>query len=153
MGHHDQRGAARSVHLQQQVRHIPPGGRIEISGGLIGQKNRGLQNQGPGNRYSLAFSPGELAHRMLQPMQKPHFLENFPCALAHLFSPAFLEQTGHHYVLNGAELGQKVMELEDKAQETIPKPSEFCGRSIEYVVPAKDHAARGRVIEGSENMQ
>ena len=53
VGDQHQRGAMRVALLQQQFQHLGGMGRVKIAGGLIGQQQRRLVNQRPGDRHAL----------------------------------------------------------------------------------------------------
>src|SRR6267143_1382282 len=56
--HHD-RGAA-GIDLQQQLNNLPRGGRIQVSGGLVGEEDPRVMDKGTGDRDTLLFAAREL---------------------------------------------------------------------------------------------
>ena len=46
-----------------------------------------------------------------------------------------------------------MVELEDEAHELVPQARELLGSLAEYVLAPKAHAARGRAIEGPEDVE
>src|SRR5438477_141448 len=59
VGRHQDCGAAR-VDLQQQLDDLPRGGRVEVSRGLVREKNPWVVNEGPGDRHPLLLAARKL---------------------------------------------------------------------------------------------
>jgi hypothetical protein len=59
MSHHYD-GLALFMDLVNQRHYFLAGRAVEVAGGLIGQENGGIPNQGPGNGDALPLSPGKL---------------------------------------------------------------------------------------------
>ena len=69
---HGQKGEpAILVECQKQLDQLTGIGFVESAGGLVGQENLGLIDQGTGNGNTLAFAAGNLSRSMVQPMRKP----------------------------------------------------------------------------------
>lgn len=58
MGHHDD-GLAFSMQFIKQLHDFPGCFGVQVAGGFIGQQNRWLTYQGPGNGYPLALATGQ----------------------------------------------------------------------------------------------
>jgi hypothetical protein len=76
---------------------------------------------------------------MLQPLPKPQlsqYLFRFFLRLA-LVHP--LDEPGHHGIFQGAEFGEEVMELEDKADVPIAHLGQLSVGAAEKILPLKEH--------------
>ena len=69
--HEHQRGAI-AVELTEQLEQPLTRGRIELTGGLIGQQERGLVGEGARNRHALLFTTRQLRGAMTTPVTEPH---------------------------------------------------------------------------------
>src|SRR5882762_1743712 len=73
--HHD-RGAA-GIDLQQQLHNLPRGGRIQVSGGLVGEEDPRVMDEGTGDRDTLLFAARELVRVLALLPFEPHDAEHF----------------------------------------------------------------------------
>jgi hypothetical protein len=94
---------------------------VEIPGWLIRKEHRGPSNQGPSYRHPLLFAPGEFPRSMRQPFCHPDLYQQSLRPLARILFRYPGDKEGHRYVLPGRELGEKLVELEDKADMFTPK--------------------------------
>ena len=70
---HD-RGAA-GVQRAEDVEHLGAGGRVEVAGGLVGQHDGRLADDGPGDGHPLALTARELRRAVPQAVGEPDPLE------------------------------------------------------------------------------
>ena len=73
MGDDDQGDALLTVESQQQFDDVLCSLAIEVAGGLVGEQQLWLTDEGAGNGHSLALAPGELCRAVVQP-----FAEAYP---------------------------------------------------------------------------
>ena len=71
VGGDDQGGAVLGVEAQQQVDDLGPGGRVEVSGGFVGQEQAWLQDEGAGDRDALLLAAGQLRGQGAGPVAEP----------------------------------------------------------------------------------
>src|SRR6476661_2732151 len=64
VGGHDD-GRAGAVDPVQQAHDAQAGGRVEVAGGLVGDEDRRLVDEGPGDGHALLLAPGELVWQPL----------------------------------------------------------------------------------------
>ena len=68
VGDHHQ-GLAVGLHRQlQKAQHILAGFAVQVAGGLVGQKDGGLGNQGPGDGHPLLAAAGKFVGKRVQPL-------------------------------------------------------------------------------------
>ncbi len=106
MGNNDYRQSQLLVQPFENVKNIIGGLSVHGPRGLIRQKKLGGIGKCNGNGNTLLFTAGHLLHFIILLMGQPHHVEQHIRSL-----PALLiavELHGHHDVLIGAEIGQKV---------------------------------------------
>src|SRR5688572_5199946 len=74
MGHQEDR-VARLMQLVEQVHDLPGGVRVEVAGGLVGEQERRLVDQGAGDGYALTLAAGELVRVVMHALPEPHPLQ------------------------------------------------------------------------------
>ena len=70
VGDHHDRGAGRVQFFEQREDGLP-GGLVEVAGGLVGQHDRRVPDQGAGDRHPLALPARELGGPRVQPVGEP----------------------------------------------------------------------------------
>ena len=63
------------VELLEESQHLPSGPGVQGAGGLVGQDDRGVPCQRPGDRDPLLLTTGELAGQMAPFVGKSHPLQ------------------------------------------------------------------------------
>jgi len=58
-----------------QVKDQPSGRFVQIAGGLVGQKQTGIVDQGSGQRHALLLTAAEFAGAMLAAILQPNFFQ------------------------------------------------------------------------------
>ena len=71
----------RLMEAVKQIHDFFASGGIEISGRLIGQDNRGIIDQGTGNRDALPLAPGKLIGAMVHAVAQFHHAKHIVGAL------------------------------------------------------------------------
>src|SRR6266550_534017 len=112
VGRHQDRGSA-GVDLEQQLDDLPRGGRIEVSRGLVREKNPWVMDEGAGDRHPLLLTArklvGVFAFLSFETHDAEHFLdlrlEMAQRALGHA------QREGH--VVEDGQVGQQLEILED----------------------------------------
>ena len=83
-------GAARGVEVVQEGEDVRGRGRVEVAGGLVGQEERGLGHECPGDGDALLLAARELARLVLGTIGQAHLLERHvgaALALGHRYAP------------------------------------------------------------------
>ena len=79
----DQHGHALGVaQVDQMVEDGLPGLGVDTPGGLVGEDDRGVVHQGPGDRGPLSLPARDLGRQEVQPVGEPHFHEHLHRLLA-----------------------------------------------------------------------
>lgn len=75
MGDENQRRPATPAQVEQQLDNRAAGGLIQVSGWLVGDKDRWLGRQSAGNCNALLLAPGQLAGVVTQPVTEANRLQ------------------------------------------------------------------------------
>ncbi len=106
-----QDGVAGAVQLAENFHDDGFVGFVEIAGGLVGEDELGLIDQGAGDGDALLLAAGELGGEMRQAIAQAHAAQGF-CGLR--FVGDAVEVLGEHYVFHGGEVGHEMELLEDE---------------------------------------
>ena len=103
------------MQLPEDGQNLPGGHSVQIAGGLVGQDQRRLRRQHPGDGHPLLLSARKLGRAMSSPILQPHPRQRFqrllPADFA-AFSPEYQRQLHIFQRRHGAD---QVEALEDKA--------------------------------------
>jgi len=114
MGDHDH-GIARLMDALKDAHDLQGGAGVEVAGGLVGEDDGGVVDQGAGNGHALPLPPRQLVGAVVAPVGELHHLQG----LAGQLMPAGLVEAGihqgEHGVLQGRGPGQQVEGLEHEA--------------------------------------
>jgi len=73
----DDNGGAKPVQFDEKPKQTAAHLRIDVTGGLVGEKKLGLRYHGPRNSGALLFPAGEHRRKCVHPVAKPHPFEKF----------------------------------------------------------------------------
>ena len=153
VGDDDDGGAVLLVDLEEEVVHRVAGLGVEVAGGLVGEEELGREDQGAGEGDALLLAAGELAGAVGDAVAQGDLVEQGAGGALHLAAALALDEAGHHHVLEGVELGEQVVELEDEADGPVAdRRQPGAGEAGELVVAEADGAARGQV-EGADAVE
>src|SRR5260370_1640440 len=111
---HQDRGASR-IDLQEQLNDLPRGGRVQVSGGLIGEKNSRVMDERPRDRHPLLLAARKLVRVLgLLPFQ-PHDAEDFFDLRLEVAEGALSHAQREGDVLEHGQVRQQLEVLEDHA--------------------------------------
>src|SRR5437879_6496092 len=114
VGRHQHRGAAR-VDLQQQLNNLPRGRRVEVSRGLIREKNPWVVDQGAGDRHPLLLAARKLVGVFAFFAFQTHDAEHFLDLRLEMAQRALGDAQREGYVLKHGQVGQQLEILENQA--------------------------------------
>src|SRR5712691_245433 len=144
VGRH-QDGGAPCIDLEEQLNDLPRGGRVQVSRGLISEKNLRVMNECPGDRDALLLAARKLVRVLgllaFQPDDAQHLLdlrlEMAQGALGHA------EREGN--VLEHGQVGQQLEILKDHAH-LPPQVREVAPLETAQVLPLDIDGAGGRLL-------
>jgi hypothetical protein len=119
VGDHDHRLPELIDGLAQQVEHVGARPRVEVPGGLVGEDDRRLGDQGAGNRDPLLLTAGELGGAVGAPVLEADGADQL--VYPSLVGLAAGDRERQHQVLLGGEDREQVEELEDEAELVAPQ--------------------------------
>ena len=119
---HDHDGAALlAVNRLQKVDDLLAGVRVEITGGLIREEERGIGDEGASDSHALLLSARQLRGAMVQAIAKPDHAESLrrsPTTARGCFAR---ENERKRHVFPGGHRGHEVKLLKDDADHCAPK--------------------------------
>ena len=107
--------AVGTVQVLQKTEDLLTGGLVEVAGGLVGEKNFGLGDQGAGQGHALLLAAGKLPGEVPGAGAQADFAEPAVGGAAGVVGGVAADQPGQHDVFAGGEIGQEVRELPDEA--------------------------------------
>ena len=145
-------GVALIVHLLQHPQHFAAGVAVQCAGRLIGQNDRRVPHQRPGNGNTLLLAAGKLVGAVPELITQAHLLQ-------HLFGPgvalgaadARIHQR-HLYVLHQVEPRQKIILLEDKAQHFVADRSQLVAAHLAHIPAVEPVSAMGRHVQTADDV-
>src|ERR1700730_8661675 len=141
VGRHHDRGAA-SVDLQQQLDDLPRGGRVQVSGGLIGQKDPRVMNEGAGDRDALLLATRQLVRVLVLFPFEPHDAEHFLDLRLEMAQGALGDAQREGHVLEHRQVGQQLEVLEDHT-DLPPQVREMAPLEAAQILPLDTDGAGG----------
>ena len=99
----------------QTIDDTPPGGLIQVAGGLICQEDAGLHDDGPGDGDPLQLAPRQLARAVVLAIQQSHQIEHPIHRLAADFRRQSRQHHGQLDILEGGKPADEMKRLENKA--------------------------------------
>src|SRR5262245_11049856 len=106
---------------------------VKVTCRLIRQQEFRSTHQSTRNSHSLLLSTRDLPNLVVETVGEPHPFKNLPggdLRFLPIFAP---DQPGHHGVFQDRELGQKMVELKDKPDMTVPEPGQFRRTPLENI--------------------
>ncbi len=150
----DQEGRpAAGVEVEEELVDGVAGGAVQIAGGLVGEDEGRLHDQGARQGDALLLAPGELARAVLEPVAESDLLEELLRLLLQGRAAHASDEAGHHDVLEGGELGEQVMELEDEADALVAECRELTARELGDVAALAGDRTRCGQVEGAEQVE
>ena len=120
---YDNNGASFTVELFEQLQDLETCLGIEITRRFIGEYDRGIRHDGPGQGHSLPLAPRELAGLVMHAIAQAHRLQRGLGLVAAAVAPRVEE--GQFDILEGADPRDEVEGLKDEADLPVPNPREF----------------------------
>ena len=134
MGDNHHRHALPAAHDLEELEDSLASAVVQRAGGLVAQEELRILRQGPGDGHPLLLSAGELGGEVGQPVLQAHGAQHLRRVQG---LPADLGRQLH--VLQGGEVGDQVVELEDKADVVAAVGGQLPGAvGGDLLLPQKD---------------
>ena len=151
VGDHDD-GAALLVQLLEQGHHLPAGLLIQRAGGLVGQQDRGVAHQRPGDGHALLLAAGELVGVVVHAVGKAHALQHLLRALLALAGRHARVDQRQLHVLLGRHPGQQLGVLEDEAHLLAADAGQLGLSQILDLLPVEDVAPGACHVQAADDV-
>ena len=138
---------------QDQAHHRLAVGRVEGTGGLVGQQQVALADHGPGDRHPLAFAAGQLVGEVRGPIGQAELSRVAMAAALRLLGRDAVELEREGDVLHRGEPGQEVEVLEHVADRAPPQPGPVVAGHLRQRGAADQHLAAGGVLQAAGDGQ
>ena len=109
----DQRRAALGVQCEHEIDHLGTGRRVEITGRLVRQQQRGSGDESPRNGDALLFAARKLSRVVMEPCAETHAFEHLRRGSARAADAREFQR--QHRILEGRHRRQQLKGLEDEA--------------------------------------
>src|SRR6202165_2009895 len=144
VGRHHDRGAA-GIDLQQQLDDLPRGGGVEVSRGLIGEKDPRVMNEGSGDRDALLLAARKLIWVLVLLPFQAHDAEHFLDLGLEVAQGALGHAQREGHVLEHGQVGQQFEILEDHA-DLPTQVREMAPLEAAQILPLDMDGAGGRLL-------
>jgi hypothetical protein len=134
----------------QELEQIGGGLGIQVAGRLVGEDDRRLVDEGPGDRNALLLAAGELGGPMRETVGDADRRDELVEPLAVGLAPGQGERKED--VLLRVEDRHQVEALEDEAELVAPHPRQLAVLEAGELRPVDRDGARGRTVEARQEM-
>ena len=110
------------VEVEQQRADLVAGGGVDRAGRLVGEQQRRLVDQRPGDRHPLPLAAGQPGRVGVAPVRDPQRAEQFVGALPRVARLDPGELCGQQHVVDDRHVVEQVEELEDHADLPAAEP-------------------------------
>ena len=140
------------VDIREDVQYLPGGAGVQGAGGLVGQDELRVGDDGPGNGRPLLLAAGDLVGKLLQQLPNAQPVGDGVDALFHLVVLLARQHQGQKDVVLQGEGVQQVEVLEHKAQ-VVPAEGGNLLLIEGYDVPhIQKHLAAGGLIQPRQDV-
>ncbi len=149
MGDEEDGGAAPGAEREHALEHAAARGRIEVARGLVGEKERGIRGQRPGESDALLLAAGKLGGIVGGAIREAHLREQFARAGRGIPAAEELERQGD--VFERGEVGKEVEGLEQEADVTPPEEGEAVLVERREIPPGDFDAPAARPLDAGDH--
>ena len=140
MGDENQRSAAFGLLGEEKIGDLAAGVAVEIAGGFVGDDQRRIGSQRPGDRHALLLAARQLSREMRQAFAEPHGLELGSGALEGVAAAGEFQRHGD--IFERRHVGDEVEGLEDDADGSAAHGGEIVlGEIVQGLACDEDLAA------------
>ena len=121
---------------------------IQISGRFVGQQDRRMIHQGPGNGNALLLAAGKLRRLVIEALAKADAFQEFdgPAAFVAIRPRLGRIDQRHPHLLDGRAARQQIEALEDEADVAVADLGSLVGRQPRHFLAVEPIAARRRAV-------
>ncbi len=152
MGDEDEGRAFFAVEGEEEVEDDGAGGGVEVSGGLVGEEDRGAEGEGAGQGHALLLAAGELDGVVVEAAPEADAVEELAGAGA-TAEIAAGEFHGKEDVLFGGEGREELVGLEDEADFAAAEEGHLVLGEVGDVFAVEDDLAGGGGVEAGEESE
>ena len=137
----------------EQVHDLEARGRVEVSGGFVGQDHMGVVDKGSGNGHALLLAARELVGAVAEPPAQAHELGQSQAELRTVGIGRSLIGQRHRDVFHHAELLNQVVRLKHEAEVAAADTRERFIVERGDIVAAQEILPGGRPVEAPEQVE
>ena len=149
---HEQDGVAAPVQLPEEPDDLLAGCAVEVAGGLVGEEQRRVAHQRPGDGHALALAARELVGAVVHAVLEPHRLERLHGAVATLLAGDAAVDERELHVGEGGGPGEQLEGLEDEADLVVAQVGELVVGELLHVLPVDPVGAGGGGVERADEV-
>ena len=141
-----------AVQLLQHGQHLPPGVGVEGAGGLVGQDQRRIADQRPGDGDALLLAARQLVGLAAQLVAQAHLFQHRLGAGPALAAGHPRVDQGHLHVAHQVQFGQKVVLLEHKAQHLVADGGKLVAAHLAHIPAFQLIGAGGGHVQAADDV-
>src|SRR5271157_206020 len=148
-------GLAGIVELAQHFHDFITGGRVQVTGGFVGQDDVGVVDQRAGDGHALLLTPGELGRPVVDSIAQADQGGELDRSLVRLvadFTASLVRQRKLDILEHGV-LRDQVVRLEDEAEVAAADLGKLVIIEPRDVAPTQEVLAAGRAVEAAQEVQ
>ncbi len=126
---------------------------IETARRFVGQDHLGMVDESTGYSYALLLTTRELGRLMGSTVVKPQEIKHLHCAASGISHRVTLNESRHHHILHSRKLGQKLMELKDKADMFVSESRELLLIIKRHINTIEQYASAISMVERTDDLQ
>ena len=153
MAHQDDGFAPLAVQVREERQYLGRGDGIQVPGGLVGQNDGRLVDQGPGNRGPLHLSARNLVRFVALAAAQTHLPQPVRRLLSSLVVGSSLEDPGQGDVFFQGQEGQQVEGLEYHPHPIPPESGPLGLPELRQVAAVQEYPAAAHRLQAADDMQ
>ena len=152
VGDHED-GLALGVHLVKEAQEAVRGLAVQGPGGLVGQDDAGLGDEGPGHRRALLLAAGDLVGVFFQQVLEAQAAGQGQQQPLHLLEPLPRQHQGQEDVVLDGEGVQEIEVLEHEPQMVPAEGGELPLPDGDYILSVQQHLPAGGLVQSGQDVE